>query len=204
MIKIIFILSCIVLFFNISYGFYQSQSSIKHLLSNRKHCNNKNLSSIYRIIDDISIKSTPATIENPSNQLSLKHKLGIYGQSGLLAYGFMNFSYYSVAMIIAWYNTRAIIQKNLIALSLRDRVASTSLQVVKLLVLVWAGSQVTKAFRISLSLVLAPYADKVITWSQNKMKISSRSLAFSILASSLLASTFIIYATIILYTVFVI
>jgi hypothetical protein len=136
--------------------------------------------------------------------ISTKDKLAKLGQSGLLAYGFLNFSYYSIATIIAWASLRDNFRTALLTMSIADRYKASLTRLGKLMAVVWAGSQVTKAFRISGSVFLAPYADDALTTFQRRLNISSRSLAFSILASGLLAMTFVVYGLMIAYTTFII
>jgi hypothetical protein len=59
--------------------------------------------------------------------------------------------------------------------------------------LVWAGSQVTKVFRLGGALLLAPFADRVLINTQRKLKLKSKQQTFSLLATLLLGSTLLLF-----------
>jgi hypothetical protein len=58
--------------------------------------------------------------------------------------------------------------------------------------LVWAGSQVTKVFRLGGALLLAPFADRVLISTQRRLKLKSKQQTFSLLATLLLGSTLLL------------
>lgn len=139
-----------------------------------------------------------------NQEISTKNKLTKLGQSGLLAYGFLNFSYYSLATIIAWASLRDNFRGTLMTMSVADRYKASSSRMLKLMAVVWAGSQITKAFRLTGSVFLAPYADKALSSFQRRLNLPSRSIAFSILTSALLVMTFMVYGFMIAYTTFIV
>lgn len=78
-------------------------------------------------------------------------------------------------------------------ISLQDKYLASTLRLLKVSGIVWAGSQVTKAFRISGALVGAPLANAILSKFQSLLSIESRSKAFSIISCSLLGGTFLFY-----------
>lgn len=103
----------------------------------------------------------------------LSSTLSSLGSSGILSYGLLNFVYYTVVTLIAWILTgkKYSNEKILIRLS---KVSSS----------VWLGSQVTKAFRITGAIVLAPAIDQFMTKMQKYFNIS-RNKCFWILTSGI-------------------
>lgn len=59
--------------------------------------------------------------------------------------------------------------------------------------LVWAGSQVTKVFRVGGAVLLAPLADRTLDAACKRMKLRSKQEAFAVLASLLLGSTLALF-----------
>jgi hypothetical protein len=107
----------------------------------------------------------------------LKKLLAKSGRSGLLAYGFLNCAYYTLATGIAWKFSLAKLRvAESITLFKRCEIVLSRLGSV--LVMVWAGSQVTKVFRLSGAVALAPLADKMMTLVKDKLKLSDENAAF--------------------------
>ena len=136
-----------------------------------------------------------------SNESSINEKLTSLGQSGMLAYGFLNFSYYTFTLLLAWFGIQDKYRQNFHMLSFKQRYIITTSRFVKLVAVVWAGSQVTKPFRISGSIFMSPYVDKFIDFIQKKFGLSSRNKTFGILASAFLFSTIAVYALLIILNV---
>ena len=94
--------------------------------------------------------------------VELQSKLQAAGRAGLLAYGFMNLAFYAGATCWCWS-------------SLSPGGTTLSSQIRKLgkvLGIVYAGSQLTKIFRIGLAVVCAPIADRLLGSVKVKMDIS--------------------------------
>jgi len=112
-------------------------------------------------------------------QLSLK--LSQTGQSGLLAYGILNCLYYTSMTAIVWiYQSKSIIipsslsslsHSSLSLLLFTSIIRKTILKLSKIILIVWAGSQITKIFRLFLSIALAPFIDNIIEFILSKYEI---------------------------------
>lgn len=112
-------------------------------------------------------------------QLSLK--LSQTGQSGLLAYGILNCLYYTSMTAIVWiYQSKSIIipsslsslsHSSLSLLLFTSIIKKTILKLSKIILIVWAGSQITKIFRLFLSIALAPFIDNIIEFILSKYEI---------------------------------
>ena len=129
---------------------------------------------------------------------TLKEKLTAAGTSGLLAYGILNFLYYSIITAVTWHFTMA---RYPIATGVvfSRRIQLTVAKLGSVAGIVWAGSQVTKIFRISGAIVLAPVVDKLMLWWQTKFKLKSRNDAFWAIVSCLWATLILFYGSLILY-----
>lgn len=168
---------------NKSFGLPRSRSDLRHL----------SMSSMDESIDK--------SIDKSIAKQSMNNKLASFGQSGLLAYGFLNFCYYTFTLLVAWFTINDQYRKDFAILSLGQRYKVTLSRFAKIVAVVWAGSQVTKAFRISGSVFLAPYFDKLILSFQKRFHLSSRNKAFSILASTFLLTTIGTYGCLVLLNV---
>ena len=95
--------------------------------------------------------------------VELQSKLQAAGRAGLLAYGFMNLAFYAGATCWCW---SSLSPGGTTDLSSQIR------KLGKVLGIVYAGSQLTKIFRISLAVVCAPIADRLLGSVKVKMDIS--------------------------------
>ena len=128
---------------------------------------------------------------------NLKNRLIETGKGGLLAYGVLNSIYYSLFTLIAFFlNKNSDLLFVSPALPLKNKIALASSKMGKILGLVWAGSQVTKAFRISGSIVLAPFFQNILD------KHGKNNNLFVIICRLLLSGTIILILTLILITAF--
>ena len=136
----------------------------------------------------------------------LNKKLTAAGQSGLLAYGILNCMYYISVTTFAWYLTADDVAKGLgtlaVDVTLNKRISYTTARLGKVSIIVWAGSQVTKVFRLTGAVVMAPLADKVIIAFQDRFSIKNKSTAFWILVGCILGTTLSFYLSLIFGTVF--
>lgn len=86
---------------------------------------------------------------------SIQERLATYGLSGVASYGLFNTLYYVVVGSIA---VATIPRPDV------DTVAAALQHVLKLLAVVWAGSQVTKLPRAACALACAPLMDRFLGW----------------------------------------
>lgn len=129
---------------------------------------------------------------------TLKDKLASTGRAGLLAYGILNFAYYSIVTAVTWHLTMT---KYPIAagLDFSRRIQLTMAKLGSVAGIVWAGSQVTKVFRLSGAVVLAPSVDNLMAWCQMKFKLKSRNNAFWAIVAVLWSTLLIFYSALIVY-----
>jgi len=142
-----------------------------------------------------------ATIADLSTTRStLKDKLAAAGRGGLLSYGILNCAYYvSVTMATYVYYLKSGSELLLIpstVTSMRDRLVMAITKMSKIAAIVWAGSQITKAFRIGAAIATAPLSEKLL----DKFGSSNKQRSFSLLCRGLLSFTFFFYAALIIFT----
>ncbi|KAH9320621.1 hypothetical protein KI387_015260, partial [Taxus chinensis] len=102
----------------------------------------------------------------PSQSKELLQKLKRYGVAGVLSYGLLNTVYYLVAFLVVWFYV-APAAGGMGYLSAAQRF-------LKILAMVWAGSQVTKIFRAGGALAVAPFVDQGLSWFTTKFRFKSR------------------------------
>ncbi|PWA47405.1 fatty acid hydroxylase 1 [Artemisia annua] len=91
----------------------------------------------------------------------------------ILSYGLLNTAYYLSAFLVAWFYIAPAPGKMGYWIAVK--------RFVKLMAMVWAGSQVTKLARLGGALVLAPIVDKGLSWFMAKFKFESQAKAFSVI-----------------------
>uniref|UniRef100_A0A251S8T8 Uncharacterized protein n=1 Tax=Helianthus annuus TaxID=4232 RepID=A0A251S8T8_HELAN len=101
-----------------------------------------------------------------SSSSEILEKLRRYGISGILSYGLLNTAYYLTAFLVAWFYIAPAPAKMGYWAAVK--------RFVKLMAMVWAGSQVTKLVRLGGALALAPVVDKGLTWFMAKFKFKSQ------------------------------
>lgn len=145
-------------------------------------------------------KITPFCMSTGSkyNFNKLKKKLSDTGQAGLLAYGSLNFLYYTISTIIAVRLTNFDISTKSFSTK-KDRIYYAALQLSKVSVVVWAGSQVTKGLRLILSVLLSPLAERGLRRVKNSFSLQHENQAFWILVSGILVSSLTFYVCLILF-----
>ncbi|XP_075501973.1 uncharacterized protein LOC142540019 isoform X1 [Primulina tabacum] len=100
-------------------------------------------------------------------------RLKRYGISGVLSYGLLNTAYYLPTFLVVWfYVTPAPGRMGYLAAVERF---------LKVMGMVWAGSQVTKLVRAGGALALAPIVDKGLSWFTVKFKLESQTKAFMVI-----------------------
>ncbi|KMZ69346.1 hypothetical protein ZOSMA_216G00160 [Zostera marina] len=124
---------------------------------------------------NLSTDSDPSgKIEEPNTKVhtpnDFKQKLKQYGVAGVLSYGLLNTFYYLTAFIVVWFYV-APTPAGLGYVAAAERF-------IKIMAMVWAGSQVTKLLRIGGALALAPLVAKGLSWFTTKFKFESTGKAF--------------------------
>uniref|UniRef100_A0A0D9XE65 Uncharacterized protein n=1 Tax=Leersia perrieri TaxID=77586 RepID=A0A0D9XE65_9ORYZ len=98
-------------------------------------------------------------------------KLKRYGAAGVLSYGLLNTVYYVTTFLLVWFYFSPAPGKM--------GYASAVERFLKLMAMVWAGSQVTKILRAGGALALAPFVDRGLRWFTVKFNFKSEGKAFA-------------------------
>ena len=146
--------------------------------------------------------SLPSTNKNKLNEL--KDVLGKYGYSGTTAYGIMNLAYYSIATFLAWrvadLGSGIVIAANTdtaLKLNTFQIFSQIGKQLLKLSGVVWAGSQVTKIFRLYAAIALSPLIEGAYSKAEASFGIQSRKKLFWLAFSAIWIVAFTLYGTLI-------
>ncbi|KAJ7527505.1 hypothetical protein O6H91_16G058500 [Diphasiastrum complanatum] len=116
-----------------------------------------------------------------------KKKLKRFGLAGLLSYGLFNTCYYLATFLFIWlYVTPSPGGLGFIPAAKR---------LLRVLAMVWAGSQVTKLLRLGGALALAPLADRGLTWFTNCFSFESRGKAFGVIVASCFGAAMVVFVT---------
>ncbi|KAF6163846.1 hypothetical protein GIB67_024701 [Kingdonia uniflora] len=96
----------------------------------------------------------------------LMKSLRRYGISGILSYGLLNTVYYITTFLLFWFYVAPA----------PGRMGYTAAvgRFLKIMAMVWAGSQVTKLVRAGGALALAPFVDRGLSWITVKFKFKSQ------------------------------
>ncbi|XP_010917194.2 uncharacterized protein [Elaeis guineensis] len=114
----------------------------------------------------------PATKGFSSNELM--QRLKRYGVAGILSYGLLNTIYYLTTFLLVWFYFAP-------APGRMGYVAAVE-RFLKVMAMVWAGSQVTKIVRAGGALALAPFVDRGLSWFTVKFNFESEGKAFAAIA----------------------
>ena len=132
-----------------------------------------------------------------------KEKLKNAGASGLVSYGLLNCLYYTVVTAIVWFTMSskeaAAAEMSAMSAGFMMKLKGNLTKFPKVMVLVWAGSQATKVFRISGSLFITPWTASVLEEMQKKLRIP-QSKAVALCSSALLGFTAAFYAILLIAT----
>ncbi|XP_051187583.1 uncharacterized protein [Lolium perenne] len=101
----------------------------------------------------------------------LLEKLKRYGAAGVLAYGLLNTVYYVTTFLLVWFRFSPAPG--------RMGYAAAVERFLKLMAMVWAGSQVTKVLRAGGALAMAPFVDRGLKWFTVKFHFKSEGKAFA-------------------------
>ncbi|XP_062092064.1 uncharacterized protein LOC133797944 isoform X2 [Humulus lupulus] len=115
-------------------------------------------------------------------------KLRRYGIAGVLSYGLLNTAYYLTTFLVVWFYVAPAPGK-------MGYLAAVE-RFLKILAMVWAGSQVTKIFRAGGALALAPFVDRGLTWFTIKFKFESQGKAFMVIVSCCLGLAVLLFFSI--------
>ncbi|XP_057808005.1 uncharacterized protein LOC131022506 isoform X1 [Salvia miltiorrhiza] len=118
-----------------------------------------------------------------SNEILVRLKR--YGISGILSYGLLNTAYYLTTFLVVWfYVAPAPAKMGYLAAAERF---------LKVMAMVWAGSQVTKLMRAGGALALAPFVDRGLSWFTIKMGFESQGKAFMAIAGLCFGLAFLMF-----------
>ncbi|KAI3890028.1 hypothetical protein MKW92_042735 [Papaver armeniacum] len=156
------------------------KNSSKDLLKAQRICSTTNngdasdISNSYKSSadqeDTSSRKSNGNKEPKPFAFEELMKKLRRYGISGMLSYGLLNTAYYLTTFLIVWFYVAPAPGK-LSYLAAAERF-------LKIMAMVWAGSQVTKLVRLGGAVALAPFVDRGLSWFTMKFKFQTQGKAF--------------------------
>lgn len=119
--------------------------------------------------------------------------LSKFGVAGVLSYGMFNTLYYVGAFLLFWNTTNAGEAARGLG------VAAAAREGTRVLLLVWAGSQVTKLLRAGAALALAPLVDRGLRTVASCLRVS-RPVAFSLLTLSCFAIAAAVFGAAVLTT----
>ncbi|XP_037441316.1 uncharacterized protein LOC119309413 [Triticum dicoccoides] len=103
----------------------------------------------------------------------LLEQLKRYGAAGVLSYGLLNTVYYVTTFLLVWFHFSPAPG--------RMGYAAAVERFLKLMAMVWAGSQVTKILRAGGALALAPLVDRGLRWFTVKFNFQSEGKAFAMI-----------------------
>ncbi|KAF4349779.1 hypothetical protein F8388_002501 [Cannabis sativa] len=112
-------------------------------------------------------------------------KLKRYGIAGVLSYGLLNTAYYLTTFLVVWFYVAPAPGK-------MGYLAAVE-RFLKIMAMVWAGSQVTKIFRAGGALALAPFVDRGLTWFTVKFKFESQGKASMVIVSFCLGLALLLF-----------
>ena len=109
---------------------------------------------------------------------ALRDKLVSLGPAAVLAYGLFDGVSYTIAFCIAFLGYEAKT-----GLNPTQNVAD----IVKICILMWAGNNVTRPFRLAGAAALAPVMDRIMNAMKDKLRLPSKIVAFFLLTSTIAA-----------------
>ncbi|XP_039067248.1 uncharacterized protein LOC120213176 [Hibiscus syriacus] len=96
-------------------------------------------------------------------------RLRRYGVAGVLSYGLLNTAYYLTTFLVVWFYVAPVPGR-------MGYMAAVE-RLLKIMAMVWAGSQVTKLIRAGGALALAPLVDRGLSWFTLRFKFDSQGKA---------------------------
>lgn len=122
--------------------------------------------------DTVSGKISAWLKVNSEKSKALRDKLIGYGPAAVLAYGLFDGVSYSIAFAIAFLGYEAKTGLN---------PTSNVADIVKICILMWAGNNVTRPFRLAGAAALAPEIDKIMENLKDKFHLPNKLVSFFIL-----------------------
>ncbi|KAI4323628.1 hypothetical protein L6164_023219 [Bauhinia variegata] len=117
-----------------------------------------------------AVSAEKEQIEKGGSLNGILKRLRRYGVSGILSYGLLNTAYYLTTFLFVWLYIAPSPGK-------MGYLAAVE-RFLKVMAMVWAGSQVTKLIRAGGALALAPFVDRGLSWFTVKFKFESQGKAF--------------------------
>ncbi|ESQ52544.1 hypothetical protein EUTSA_v10017229mg [Eutrema salsugineum] len=135
-----------------------------------------------------SLDKNGTSSKNPFASKELLKKLKRYGVSGILSYGLLNTVYYSIAFLLVWFYVAPAPGKM--------GYFAAAERFLKVMAMVWAGSQVTKLIRIGGAVALAPIVDRGLSWFTVKFKFESQGKAFGAMVGICLGLALVLFTVV--------
>ncbi|GAV90691.1 hypothetical protein CFOL_v3_34097 [Cephalotus follicularis] len=107
---------------------------------------------------------------NSVGSTEMWQRLCRYGTSGILSYGLLNTAYYFMTFLLVWFYVAPAPGKMGYMVAVE--------RFLKVMAMVWAGSQVTKLVRAGWALALAPFVDRGLSWFTVKFNFETQRKAF--------------------------
>lgn len=129
------------------------------------------------------------SIQRQAELMKAAEMLKTAGRAGTLSYGFLNFAFYAIGVLFQWRRLQIGHSgvSSISSLGKLGRAFGT----------VYLASQVTKLPRMLLALAMAPFGDRVLHLTRNKLRVSENT-AFVILTGTLLGIFFALMTAIVL------
>ncbi|XP_051113703.1 uncharacterized protein LOC127239464 isoform X2 [Andrographis paniculata] len=128
-------------------------------------------------------KDDKSSHSNSSNEIL--DKLKRYGVSGVLSYGLLNTAYYLTTFLVVWFYVAPAPG--------RVGYLAAVKRFLKIMAMVWAGSQVTKLVRAGGAVALAPFVDRGLSWFGAKFGFESQGKAFMAIAGICFGLAFLMF-----------
>ncbi|ESW20771.1 hypothetical protein PHAVU_005G013300 [Phaseolus vulgaris] len=158
----------------------------------RRLCSSHSNDSTPELSDAYSHEGSSESAENKKGKSMTSNeilkKLRRYGISGILSYGLLNTAYYLTTFLFVWFYIAPAPAKMGYAAAVQ--------RFLKVMAMVWAGSQVTKLLRAGGALALAPFVDRGLSWFTDKFKFGSQGKAFMAIVGFCLALALIVFLVI--------
>ncbi|XP_047166074.1 uncharacterized protein LOC124835185 isoform X1 [Vigna umbellata] len=161
-------------------------------INGRRLCSsysNDSVSNTPELSDAYSHEGSSESAENKKGEsmtsTEIMKKLRRYGVSGILSYGLLNTAYYLTTFLFVWFYIAPAPAKMGYAAAVQ--------RFLKVMAMVWAGSQVTKLIRAGGALALAPFVDRGLSWFTDKFKFQSQGKAFMAIVGFCLALALIVF-----------
>ncbi|MCD9637997.1 hypothetical protein HAX54_021605 [Datura stramonium] len=174
----------------------------RHLYLRQKQFSARHLLRLCSVSSDHNVYESPEFQNSPLDQKGTAEKdeisqteasgsntiltrLRRYGVAGVLSYGLLNTAYYLTTFLVVWFYV-APSPGRMGYLAAVERF-------LKVMAMVWAGSQVTKLVRAGGALALAPFVDRGLSWFTTKMKFESQGKAFVVVAGFCFGLAFMMF-----------